>query len=85
MLANKTPKAVPAFVGRLIEFFAWLSTPPPVLLEDDHADWYTGLCVDPRGFSEQLGKLQTSLRALESATTMAAPRVSVTRVFSPLS
>ena len=72
MLADKCPKPAPAFMGRLIEFFAWLSTPPPVLLEDNHSDWYAGLCVDPRGFSEQLGKLQTSLQAVESSVKVAS-------------
>jgi hypothetical protein len=73
MLAEKCAKtAAPAFMGRVIEFFTWLSTPPPMLLEEDHADWYAGLCVDPCGFSEQLGKLQTSLRGVEGGVKVAS-------------
>jgi hypothetical protein len=67
MLADKLPKTAPAFMARLVEFFTWLSTPPPVLPEDESSDWYAGLCVDPRGFREQLGELQSSLRAAESS------------------
>ena len=73
MLADKNAKP-PALVGRIVEFFAWLSTPPPVLLEDDRSDWYAGLCVDPRGFSEQLGKLQTSLRVESAAANVPSQR-----------
>jgi hypothetical protein len=73
MLADTRPTAAPALKARLIEFFAWLSTPPaPVVLEDDYSDWYVGLCVDPRGFSEQLGKLQNSLRLIESSVKVAS-------------
>jgi hypothetical protein len=64
MLAEKqvTPGPPSVFIARIVKFCAWLATPPPVILDDASADWYTGLCVDPRGFSDQLGKLQNSLR-----------------------
>jgi hypothetical protein len=47
---------------RFIEFCRWLATPPPIPSGEDSADWYVGLCVDPYSFSDQLGKLQNSLR-----------------------
>jgi hypothetical protein len=74
MLVDKQPNTVPAFMGRLIEFFRWLSTPPPKLQEDDTSDWYKGLCVDPHGFSEQLGKLQISLSLAESSVKVSGTR-----------
>jgi hypothetical protein len=64
MFADKqlTPGPASVFVARITKFCAWLATPPPIIVDDASADWYTGLVVDPRGFSDQLGKLQTSLR-----------------------
>ncbi len=64
MFAEKqlTPGPVSVFIARIIKFCAWLATPPPIILDDASTDWYTGLIVDPSGFSDQLGKLQNSLR-----------------------
>jgi hypothetical protein len=45
---------------RLQELGKWLFTPP--VETPSRADWYAGLCVDPHGFTDQLVKLQTSLR-----------------------
>jgi hypothetical protein len=72
MLADKRPKTapIPQFMAPIAKFISWLST--PVVLEDDYSDWYAGLCVDPRGFSEQLGKLQTSLGRVESSANVAS-------------
>ena len=60
MLADKKLKPSPTamFMARINEFCKWLAAPPAVPPDDGAGDWYTGLCVDPRGFSNQLGKLQ---------------------------
>jgi hypothetical protein len=47
---------------RLLELGRWLAAPAPEPPQDDSADWYTGLAGDARGFSDQLRKLQYSLR-----------------------
>lgn len=47
---------------RVIEIGRWLITLPPGLPSTDSEDWYAGLCVDPHSFSDQLCKLQNSLR-----------------------
>jgi hypothetical protein len=64
MIAEKplTPGPAPVFIARIAKFCAWLATPPRIILDDASADWYTGLVVDPRGFSDQLDKLQNSLQ-----------------------
>jgi hypothetical protein len=55
---DKTPSL---FISRLIEFGKWLATPAPIPISEDSLDWYAGLTVDPRGFTDQLSKLQNSL------------------------
>jgi hypothetical protein len=60
------PGPTARFMARLNGFCAWLAAPPTMSdmpLDDVATDWYSGLCVDPRDFSKQLGKLQNSLRA----------------------
>ena len=47
---------------RLFQVGRWLAAAPPPRREDSD-DWYAGLGVDPRGFGDQLGKLQDSLRS----------------------
>ncbi len=57
---NKTPNVL---LARLIEFGKWLATPAPMPSGEDASDWYTGLTVEPRDFTNQLCKLQNSLRS----------------------
>jgi hypothetical protein len=56
------PGRAPVFMARFIRFCTWLATPPNMFSGDESVGLYTGLCVDPRGFSDQLDKLQNSLR-----------------------
>lgn len=80
MFGYKQLKPVPApiFMAQLIKFGKWLATPPPGQASDD-SDWYAGLCVDPRGFTDQLGKLQTSLRSTGDAVS-AKPHAQVNHI-----
>jgi hypothetical protein len=71
MLAYKQLK----IKARLIELGRWLAPPIPTALSDDSSDWYTGLCVDPHGFTDQLCKLQNSLgTAQRNLTTNGSSR-----------
>ena len=58
---DKTPNVL---IARLREFGKWLATPMPMPIPsaEDTSDWYAGLAVDPRDFTNQLCKLQNSLR-----------------------
>jgi hypothetical protein len=49
-------------VEQLLRFGRWLAVPPSERLSEDSADWYAGLCADPHSFSEELSRLQSSLR-----------------------
>jgi hypothetical protein len=66
------PSPAPIFIAQLIKLGKWLATPPPVHANDD-SGWYTGLCVDPTGFSDQLSKLRNALRP-ESHSGAPKPR-----------
>jgi hypothetical protein len=58
---DKTPNVL---IARVMEFARWLSTPPPMPISsgEDTSDWYAGLAVDTHDFTNQLCKLQNSLR-----------------------
>jgi hypothetical protein len=56
------------FIGRLVDLGGRLFAPPQEPLPESSTGWYAaGLCVDPHTFSDQLIKLQNSLR-LEGQT-----------------
>ncbi len=68
---------------RVREFGKWLAEPMPSKLEPE--DWYAGLGVDPTSFSDQLCKLQNSLRAAgdplqDARDSNAVPDVAVEEV-----
>jgi hypothetical protein len=58
---EKTPNVL---IARLMELGKWLAKPAPMPMPSsvETSDWYAGLAVDPRDFTNQLFKLQTSLR-----------------------
>jgi hypothetical protein len=57
-----TGKKRSVFMERIVEIGRWLAAPPPEPSGEAKADWYAGLSVDPGSFTDQLCKLQDSLR-----------------------
>lgn len=62
------------FRERILGLGRWLAAPSPEPPATDSADWYAGLCANPRGFTDQLCQLQNSLhRADHPAAAAIAP------------
>jgi hypothetical protein len=63
MIADTQRKAhVDGFQQKLAGYWRWMFTAPLEAPSEDSQEWYAGLCVDPHSFTDQLARLQGTLR-----------------------